>query len=151
MKMTKQEIKFLRKTIIDRDIKDKEEWKLSRELIKKCYEELTAMGYEIAPMSNIDELVILKAEEVFGKEAERKVAVNKPIKIKKYGKNLKSLERLMKIESTKVYFNGREAKGLFEKLIGFEFMFKPCKCGFEATGPDGESFKIETTQILEFV
>lgn len=96
--MTIQEIKFLRKTIINRDIKDKEEWKLSRELIKKCYEELTAMGYEIPLFSNLDELVVLKAEEVFVEET-------KEVNIYK-GKNW--FEKVEKVNGEYVFFEIEE-------------------------------------------
>lgn len=148
--MTKQELRILKK-YLKRDIRNKEENTFSNETLYKYYNLLKEMGYEIVFTSDINDVIAKKAIEVFGKENKEEIVVNKPIKIRKYGKNLKSLEKLMKIESTKVYFNGHEAKGLFEKLIGFEFIFKPCKCGFDATGPDGESFKIETTQILEFI
>ncbi len=57
----------------------------------------------------------------------------------------------MALEGTKVYLNGHEAKGLFERLLGYDFMFSRCRGGFEATGADGESFKIETTQIIEII
>lgn len=73
------------------------------------------------------------------------------IKLKRYGKNLKGLKTIISLEGTKVYLGEHEAKRLFESLIGYEFIFKPCKCGFEAIGYDGESFRIETTQIIEII
>ena len=73
------------------------------------------------------------------------------IKLKKYGKNLRGLKKIMGLEGTKVYLGEHEAKKLFESLIGYEFIFKTCKCGFEATGSDGDSFRIETNQIIEII
>lgn len=73
------------------------------------------------------------------------------LKIKKYGKNTKAFKLLCSLEGTKITDEkGFDCKRLFEKLIGYDFLVKPCKCGFEATGSDGETFKIETTQMLEF-
>lgn len=73
------------------------------------------------------------------------------LKVKQYGKNIKTFKILCSLEGTKITDkNGNDCKKLFEKLIGYEYLCKPCKCGFEATGCDGETFKVETTQMLEF-
>lgn len=72
------------------------------------------------------------------------------IKIKKYGKNVRALKKLLSIESTKVTLNGIDHKKIFQGLIGYDYIIKPRENGFEAYAC-GDTFIIETTQILEFI
>lgn len=73
------------------------------------------------------------------------------MKIKKHGKNKAAFKKLMAEVETTVTLNGKNAKSLFESLIGYEFMCNIVEKGLEVVGLDGEAFIINTNQKIEIV
>lgn len=71
------------------------------------------------------------------------------MKIKRYGKNKVALKKLVKDENTRIFFNGLDAKQLFEKLIGYDFIFNLTNKGLEITDCTGETFLLTTNISLE--
>lgn len=76
--MTKKDIKFLKKTLLERNIKDKKEWQKAKAILKFVYDELIQLGYEIPLMSNADEIIINTAEKHLNEKekAENKILNN---------------------------------------------------------------------------
>lgn len=74
------------------------------------------------------------------------------LKIKRFGKNKIAFKKLVADENTKFCYEGREAREIFKRLIGYEFMTKLNKDGsLEITGADGESFIVNTTYEIEII
>lgn len=148
--MTKQELRILKK-YLKRDIRNKEENTFSNETLYKYYNLLKEMGYEIVFTSDINDVIAKKAIEVFGKENKEEIAVNKPIKIRKYGKNQRALKKLLADEETRVFKNGNDLTIVFKNLIGYDYIFRMNKKVFEIVDCFGDTWEMKTSQEIEII
>lgn len=71
------------------------------------------------------------------------------VKLKRYGKNLRGLKKLLTIPETRVFKNGYDWTEVFKNLLGYEYNFCLTKKGLEITDITGETLLLTTTVDLE--
>lgn len=141
--MKKQELDLIKKVIIDRDIKDKEEYKKAYELLKVAYKKLTEMGYEFVATTYIEKEIYEKALEVLTEQ-------KSTMKIKRFGKNKRQLKKLIE-SGARIFKDNIDWTQVFKAVVGYDFTFRLHSKGLEIVDCLGDTFILESEEKFEIV